>query len=1455
MKKNLLLFAVFLLGIISTQAQTTFGLKISEVSNDGTDYVISLSIQMVGDNPSVMNLGSSAFQFSFPSAALSNPVLVSTTLSNPIPYYLPTVTSPLSGECSFNVELANSGFGLEVVEAPGWTEVGLVSFTIDDANALIPLSWSYNGGTTQTVVYLDDEATQIFATSPEEDNLIFESLGSSNVRLVQVNPNNNQITIKNFGELDEDISSWRLCSNFNYTNSGMQGDAALTLINGDYILSTDEEVVVEWTPGSGFRLTGDDIGLYLATGAFNSPEAMVDFTQYLSAGNGRESVAVAKGIWSTGDFVSGDAPYSYIGDGSENGVTFWEGSLVIDDCTELLISEYGEPNGGNGKYIELYNSSDSDIDLSTYSIWKLGNGGIWPETEMLLTGLISSGGKFVIANNDSDVPGADIYDSGFINFNGDDAIGLAKEGVLIDAVGEDGDDPGSGFDVAGVVAGTQNHTLIRKETVLAPSPNWTMTAGTDTTDSQWEVITYSINNVGIHVTACVEAVSDTDGDGIDDLVDNCPSISNQDQADLDQDGTGDVCDNDIDGDGVINDDDCAPMDAAIYPGLPCDDGNEQTINDIIQSNCSCLGTTPIAPCTDLLISEYGEPDGGNGKYIELYNSSDTEVALSLYSIWKISNGGNWPETELLLSGNLAAGATYVIANNDIDVPSADLYDSGIINFNGDDAMGLAKEGILIDAVGQDGADPGSGFDVAGVTSGTQNQTLIRKATVQAPNSNWTASAGTDSISSEWLVVTYNIVNVGIHDSSCSVEDTDGDGIADADDNCPNTDNSLQEDMDSDQIGDACDDDIDGDGIANEDDCDPLSIDTTAPTFTSVPADITIECDEEINVMFAEGMDDCEEFPVITYQDETMPQGCLYMIIRTWIITDQAGNSTTATQQITVIDSITPEITNIPADITLSCGSDIPDPIIAEAIDNCDAEVEITFEETTEGVCPQTITRVWTATDDCGNSETFTQIISLIEATIFEFTFIPQNGTIECDDVIPTDMPVAIAPSPCEDISIDFNDESDFDGCQTVITRTFTATDGCDNIITAVQLIYIVDTSSPLIISQPVDAAYQCAGNVPAPVEPEMIDLCDNDLEMTYSETNEGICPMEISRIWIYTDNCGNTTEVVQIITVEDTEAPEVSVLEDESYQCFEDVTLTATPFATDNCDINITMIYDEVTEGECPMIITRTWTFSDDCGNETTSTQIITVQDMIAPVVSELDNESFQCMDDVTDAIDPTATDNCDDDLTMSYEESTDGDCPVIITRTWTYTDDCGNVTTSTQIITVEDTEAPILSNIPEDMVLECGDAMPEIIDPIATDNCDSLLESEFSADVVGDCPSTVEWTWFFTDACGNEVTHTQTIQFDDPDAIDEINGNLLSLSFSPNPANAFANLMLELNKNEDLQIMIYNSLGQIVSSQDEQVSIGVNNISIPVSNYENGVYWIKINGNSISKTISFLKE
>jgi len=83
---------------------------------------------------------------------------------------------------------------------------------------------------------------------------------------------------------------------------------------------------------------------------------------------------------------------------------------------------------------------------------------------------------------------------------------------------------------------------------------------------------------------------DSDGDGVLNFADNCPSITNPGQQDLDNDHLGDVCDPDRDNDGSYDVDDCAPEDASIAPGKPercngVDDNCDDVIDDENALDC------------------------------------------------------------------------------------------------------------------------------------------------------------------------------------------------------------------------------------------------------------------------------------------------------------------------------------------------------------------------------------------------------------------------------------------------------------------------------------------------------------------------------------------------------------------------------------------------------------------------------------------------------------------------------------------------------------------------------------------------------------------------------------------------------------------------------------------------------------------------------------------------------
>jgi len=193
--------------------------------------------------------------------------------------------------------------------------------------------------------------------------------------------------------------------------------------------------------------------------------------------------------------------------------------------------------------------------------------------------------------------------------------------------------------------------------------------------------------------------------------------------------------------------------------------NNQILDPVCFGSCEgCEGGT-----TDLFFSEYSE-GSSNNKYLEIFNGTGETVDLSAYVIKRANNGSSEWQDSLLLEGNLVDGDVYVIAN-----PSAASYimdrtdiTSTITYFNGDDAIYLFKNNVVLDVIGELGVDPGSGWDVPIDGDGaTNNHTLVRKSSVCSPIDNWDLSRGTTVENSQWDV--YGIDywdDLGFHIANC-----------------------------------------------------------------------------------------------------------------------------------------------------------------------------------------------------------------------------------------------------------------------------------------------------------------------------------------------------------------------------------------------------------------------------------------------------------------------------------------------------------------------------------------------------------------------------------------------------------------------------------------------------------------------------------------------------------------
>ena len=259
-----------------------------------------------------------------------------------------------------------------------------------------------------------------------------------------------------------------------------------------------------------------------------------------------------------------------------------DGGSSPEDCEGSLIffSEYAE-GSSNNKYLEIYNGTDSDIDLGGYSLSSCSNGcddGIswdYPDNVTFDSGtIVSSGDVYVVCHASADAAIQTECDQQFTYLsNGDDVFGLTQvgSGLVLDMIGLIGDDPGDGWDVCGTSNGTKEHTLARLSSITSGNNDWSISSNSET--CEWVILDQnSWCYLGSHphddISACEGGGSgselcddglDNDGDGFIDC------------DDFDCDCGGEDCSNGIDddGDGFI---DCDDFD--------CDCGGEDCSNGI-----------------------------------------------------------------------------------------------------------------------------------------------------------------------------------------------------------------------------------------------------------------------------------------------------------------------------------------------------------------------------------------------------------------------------------------------------------------------------------------------------------------------------------------------------------------------------------------------------------------------------------------------------------------------------------------------------------------------------------------------------------------------------------------------------------------------------------------------------------------------------------------------------------
>ncbi|GAA0561306.1 gliding motility-associated C-terminal domain-containing protein [Chitinophaga japonensis] len=403
------------------------------------------------------------------------------------------------------------------------------------------------------------------------------------------------------------------------------------------------------------------------------------------------------------------------------------------------------------------------------------------------------------------------------------------------------------------------------------------------------------------------------------------------------------------------------------------------------------------------------------------------------------------------------------------------------------------------------------------------------------------------------------------------------------------------------------------------------VDTEAPVFTSTrPADITVNCDAIPAAVNLNAYDSCSGAivvtPVETRQD--IPGACAsnYRIIRTWTATDGCNNSATLTQTITVQDTTRPVFSvTPPRDTTVNCDA-VPAAPTLTATDNCTpGTITVTATDTRQnipGACASNylIIRTWMARDECGNTATVQQTITVQDTARPVFS-IPQPAdvTVECDGV--PAWPAVTATDNCSSNVQVVTSEQRTDlqpncGNNYRLIRTWTATDNCGNTASMQQVITVQDTTGPVFtVLPPADTTVNCDQLPPPANNVAATDNCAGNVTISRGQVREtipGACSSNyrLIRTWTATDACGNTSVVRQIITVQDTTGPVLAPAPaDLVLNCGDAIPAAPQLTATDNCDPGfprrVTAVEDPYTRDVCAgYTIIRRWRITDNCGNQ-----------------------------------------------------------------------------------------------------------------------------------------------------------------------------------------------------------------------------------------------------------------
>ena len=540
-------------------------------------------------------------------------------------------------------------------------------------------------------------------------------------------------------------------------------------------------------------------------------------------------------------------------------------------------------------------------------------------------------------------------------------------------------------------------------------------------------------------------------------------------------------------------------------------------------------------------------------------------------------------------------------------------------------------------------------------------------------------------------------------------------------------------------------------------------------------------------------------------------GCI-TILRFWRVRDWCSDRVRdkpSPQEIKVMDFEKPVLTcpddfirSVGDNCTLDLNGRIPP---ASATDNCDPDVDIRMavQDAVGNILTDIsslpigdYTVLYTADDGCGNDTTCQVQMTVVDsispqAVCDGNTSVSLDGTGRARVCYTTIEGGSMDNCGIDSIrlsrdSVNFFECLDFD-CDDIyapVEGWMKVWDESGNTNMCDFTVEVEDKDHPVIQSCADDLVISCwqdRTDTTLTGLPVAIDNCDS-LLFTFQDdnTNLDVCGLgDVLRTHTVTDGAGNSATCTQLITIKPAENVGVDFPRDTTVECLFRTDPNSSGFPmilNDSCNNYGSRIVNDDTLGTCidgDYRIERDWLVEHNCRPDSffRDTQIIMIVDTTPPMIVCPADVTVECSDDTTpgNTGEATATDNCDDDVTISSSDvRVDGSCAdeYTIERTWVAEDNCGNTTTCLQIINVEDTTNPDIT-CPADVTVECSDDMSpgNTGEATATDNCDddaAISSSDVRID--GSCADeyVIERTWVAEDNCGNTTTCLQIINVED---------------------------------------------------------------------------------------------